>query len=184
MSVAKAIAGYVANDDPLARACNVIALVVAANQPFYPLYVVGLIGGGLAPAMLTLLSTPFFLVVPLLARRNARWGRALLPVAGMANTVLATKIFGQAAGVELFLMPCLLIAAAFFRPSERMLAIALGALGFGIYVGLDGRYGEPICGCSPADQQALLGLHALSVAALIVLIGLLSRDSRPSLPSR
>lgn len=183
MSVPKAIAAYLANDDPLARACNIIALVVAANQPFYPLYVVGLIGRDLAPAMLTFLSTPFFLAVPLLARRSTLWGRALLPVAGMANTILATKIFGQAAGVELFLLPCLLITAAFFRPAERLPAIVLGAVGLGIYLGLDGRYGTPICGCSPADQQSLLGLHALSVGALIVLIGLLSRDSRPSPPS-
>jgi hypothetical protein len=183
MRLAKAIAAYVAHDDPLTRACNVIALVIAANQPLYPLYVFWLLDRVVVPTLLSFLSTPFFVAVPLLARRNSLWGRALLPLAGMANTVLVTGIFGQASGVELFLMPCMLIAAAFFRPSERLTAITLGAVGFGIFLGLDGRYGAPICECTAADPHALRGLHAMSAGALVVFIGLLSRDSRGSPPS-
>jgi hypothetical protein len=183
MSISKTIAAYVAHDDPLVRACNIIALVVAANQPFYPLYVLWLVGHDVAATLLTFLSTPFFVAVPLLARRSSVWGRALLPLAGMANTVLVTRIFGQASGVELFLMPCMLIVAAFFRSSERLFAIALGAVGLGLFLGLDGRYGTPICECTAEDLRALLGLHALSAGALVMFVGLLSRDSRSSRPS-
>ena len=180
MTVPAAIKAYVAHADPLARACNVIALVVAANQPFYPLYVLWLMGHGVIPTLLTFLSTPFFVAVPLLARRSSRWGRAMLVLAGMANTILATKIFGQPSGVELFLMPCIMIAAAFFRASEGAIAIALVTLGLGIFLGLDGRYGAPICQCSAADEKALLSLHALSAGTLVIFIGFLTRDSRPS----
>ncbi len=180
MTVSGAIKAYVAHDDPLVRACNVIALVVAANQPFYPLYVLWLVGHDVTATFLTFLSTPFFATVPLLARRSPRAGRAMLVFAGMANTIVVTAIFGQASGVELFLMPCVLIAAAFFRPSDGLIVIGLVAFGLGLFLGLDGRYGAPICQCSAADQKALLELHAISAGTLVVFIGLLTRDSRSS----
>jgi len=101
-------------------------------------------------------------------------------LAGMANTIVVTAIFGQASGVELFLMPCVLIAAAFFRASDSVIAMGLVALGLGLFLGLDGRYGAPICQCSAADQKALLGLHAISAGTLVVFIGFVSRDSRSS----
>jgi hypothetical protein len=180
MTVSTAIKAYVAHGDPLVRACNVVALVVAANQPFYPLYVLWLVGHGVAATLLTFLSTPFFVAVPLLARHSPRWSRAMLVLAGMANTIVVTAIFGQASGVELFLMPCVLIAAAFFRASDSVIAMGLVALGLGLFLGLDGRYGAPICQCSAADQKALLGLHAISAGTLVVFIGFVSRDSRSS----
>ena len=172
-TVRQSAAAYLVHGDPMTHACNVIAIVVVANQPFYPLYVYWLVGHAVAPTLLTFLSTPFFAAVPLLARHRPRWGRALLALAGMANTVLATKIFGQASGVELFLMPCVLIAAAFFRPSERAFALGLLAIAAGIFFGLDGRYGVPICRCSMEDDQALRVLHALSAGILVVFIGFL-----------
>lgn len=179
---------YVAHDDPLVRASNVVALVVAANQPFYPLYVQWVLGHDVAPSLMTLLSTPFFAAVPALARRNARAGRAVLVLAGMANTVLVTKLYGQASGVEIFLLPCMLIAAAFFRSTERALSLGLLAVGVAIFLGLDGRYGETACRCSAADDKALVAVHVLSAGTLIVFIGFLlsgltrsgSPDSRNS----
>ena len=84
------LTAYVAHDDPLVRAANVIALVVAANQPFYPLYVHWVIGHDAVPTLATFLSTPFFASVPAISRRDPQWGRTVLVLAGMANTVVAT----------------------------------------------------------------------------------------------
>jgi len=162
---------YVAHEDPLVRACNVIALVVAGNQPFYPLYIHWIVGHCAAPSLLTFLSTPFFAAVPAIARRNARAGRAVLVLAGMANTVLVAKIYGQVSGVEIFLMPCALIAAAFFRPSERKISFGLLAVSIVIFLGLDGRYGTPICQATVAGEKALAGLHVLSAGMLVVFVG-------------
>ncbi len=174
MTVGRAwLAAYVAHDDPLVRAANVIALVVAGNQPLYPLYVHWVIGHDVVPTLATLLSTPFFAAVPAISRRDPRWGRAVLVLAGLANTIMVTKILGPASGVGLFLIPCLLIAAAFFRPAERAISLGLLLVGSAIFFGLDGRYGAPICRCTAADNAALTTLHLASVGTLVAFIGLM-----------
>ena len=43
------------NSDPLANAAGIIAIVVAGNQPFYPLYLHAIVGAAAWPAWLTLL---------------------------------------------------------------------------------------------------------------------------------
>jgi hypothetical protein len=180
----------VAHDDPLVRAANVIALVVAGNQPFYPLYVYWLVGHDVVPTLATFLSTPFFAAVPAISRRDTRWGRAVLVLAGMANTVMATKILGPVSGVGLFLIPCLLLAAAFFRPAERAISLGLLALGGVIFFGLEGHYGVPIGRYTAADEAALTTLHLASVGVLVVVIGFMlggltgsgSPDNRTSPP--
>ena len=85
---------YAKGSDPLTNAAGVIALVVAGNQPFYPLFLYAVVGGAASPAWLTLLSTPFFAAVPAVARRHSRAGRALRPLVGPANTVLSVRLFG------------------------------------------------------------------------------------------
>ena len=96
---------YVSNPDPMAKAAGTVAIVVAGNQPFYPLYLHAIAGIAAWPAWLTLVSTPFFVAVPAVARRHSLTGRALLPIAGVANTLLCVKLFGVASAVELFLFP-------------------------------------------------------------------------------
>ena len=119
------IAAYAAHDDPMVAACNLIALVVASNQPFYPLYVYWTVSDHVWATVFTFLSTPLFMAVPAVARRYSKTGRALLPIAGMANTILSARVFGPPSGVDIFLIPCALIAATFFRASERPIAFAL-----------------------------------------------------------
>ena len=109
---------YADNRDPLAAAGNRVALLVAVNQPFYPIYVAWLVGNAW-PTLLTFLSTPLFLAVPAVARRSPQAGRALLVLAGVANTMLAAKAVGVASGVEAFLAPCVVLAGLLFRPGER-----------------------------------------------------------------
>lgn len=76
---------YATVDDPLAGAAATVALVVAGNQPFYPLYLHAIAGWAAWPVWLTLLSTPFFLLVPAAARWTSSIG--LLPVVSVASLV-------------------------------------------------------------------------------------------------
>ena len=125
---------YADNQDCLAKAAGIISLTVASNQPFYPLYLHAIIGTAAWPAWWTLLSTPFFIAVPGLARRNSFLGRALLPLAGIANTVLCVKLFGRETAVEIFLIPCLLLSVFLFRSNERIATLLLTALSIASYV--------------------------------------------------
>jgi hypothetical protein len=79
---------YAAHPDPATAATNVVALVVASNGPFYPLYVLALIGWDHTGAWLTMLASPLFLVVPALSRASPRAGRAALPLIDITNTVV------------------------------------------------------------------------------------------------
>ena len=172
MSFFGSIRAYAAHDDPLVAAGNLIALVVAANQPFYPLYLYAIVGEGVEPSYFTFLSTPFFLAVPAVARRNSLAGRALLPIAGIGNTVLCTKLFGEASGVELFLAPCIMIAAMLFRRRERPIMLALVGLAFLVFAGLHGRYGAPFHAYTAEAYARFLRLNAFSVGTLVAFIGL------------
>lgn len=172
LSILAAIRRYAAHDDPLVAAANLIALVVAWNQPFYPVYLYWLVSPDIAPSFFTFLSTPFFLAVPAVARCDARVGRALLPLTGIANTVLSAKLFGEASGVELFLAPCVMIAAMLFRRGERLLMLSLVGLAFVVFGGLHGRYGAPLHLYSPEEYQRFLSLNAVSVGTLIAFVGL------------
>jgi hypothetical protein len=158
----------------MVAACNLIALVVASNQPFYPLYVYWAVSDHVWPTFFTFLSTPFFLAVPAIARRYSKTGRALLPIAGMANTILSAQVFGTASGVEIFLIPCALIAATFFKASERVVAFVLIGAALLVYLGLTGRYGAPMHTYSASEYQAFFRLNAMSAGTLTVFVGLIA----------
>lgn len=172
-SLQSTVREYTENPDPLAKAAGTIAIVVAVNQPFYPLYLHAIVGAAAWPAWFTLLSTPLFLMVPAVARRNSLAGRALLPVAGVANTVLGVKLLGLASAVELFLLPCVLLGVILFRTSERRAMVPMLALPFAAYLGLDWNLGPPMHVFSPGEYNSIVALHAMSVAGLFVLVGLL-----------
>ncbi|WP_244735345.1 hypothetical protein [Mesorhizobium sp. 113-3-9] len=169
----QAAKAYFADDDPLVAAANLVALVVLWNQPFYPLYVYWAVGPDIAPTFYTFISTPFFLAVPAVGRINARAGRALLPLAGIGNTVLSAKVFGVASGVEVFLLPCVLLGFVLFRPSERIIAIAIAVVGMLAFTVLHGRYGAPIHLYSIEEYAGFLKMNALSAGTLTAFIGLL-----------
>ncbi|CDX55567.1 conserved membrane hypothetical protein [Mesorhizobium plurifarium] len=168
------VADYAAHDDPLTSASNWIALVVAWNQPFYPLYLCAAVGADkIAPSFLTFLSTPFFLALPAVAKRHPLAARVMLPLTGIANGIVGTKAFGVGSGVEIFLLPCALIGAALFRPSERAAGLAIVALSAVVYFIPVRVFGEALAGYTAADNRAMVGLNAMSAATLIVFIGLL-----------
>jgi hypothetical protein len=163
--------GYVAAPDPRAAAANRVAVLVALNQPFYPLYIRAFVGDDGWVSTVTFLSTPLFALVPAVARRSPLIGRAMLPLAGAANTMLTARAFGSASGVELFLFPCAMAAAMAFRARERgpMLAVlfALAAA----YFGLHDRWAP--WHLFPSEGYArFLNLNIFSVAGLTLLIAL------------
>ena len=162
------------HDDPLTSAANWIALVVAWNQPFYPLYLWTAVGTDkIAPSFLTFFSTPFFLAVPAVAKRHPLAARVMLALTGVANGIVSTKAFGVGSGVEIFLLPCALIGAALFRPSERAIGLVVIALSAAAHFIPARFFGEPLAGYTAADNSAMVGLNAMSAATLIVFIGLL-----------
>lgn len=162
-----ALKAYAHHPDPRVAAANFFALLVASNQPFYPLYVYWTVGPEIGPTAWTFLSTPFFLAVPALSRWNTLIGRAMLPIAGIGNTLLSAKAFGVASGVEIFLVPCAVLALLIFRPNERWIAAFPLAGGcFLAYFVLHGNYGTPFQLYSEAQYAALLRLNMMSAGGL------------------
>jgi len=178
------IRAYAAHDDPLAAAGNTIALIVASNQPFYPLYIWWIVSDSIWPSFFTFLSTPFFLLVPAVARRSSRAGRALLPLTGILNTALSAKLFGEASGVELFLLPCIMIAAVLFRQSERVIMFAIVGLAFVIFVSLNGHYGEPFHLYTGDEYVRFLRMNAFSVATLVACVGIMMSNVLASIENQ
>ena len=166
----RAITAYAEADDPRLAAANRLALLVASNQPFYPLYIRALVGDDGWTSTLTFLSTPFFLAVPYVGRRWPIIARMMLPLVGAANSFLAAKAFGAASGAELFLCPCAIIAAlAFGRGERRPMLAVVGALLAMLLIFHD-RLGAPLHFFSAEQYSALLNLNLWSAAGLSALV--------------
>lgn len=169
----RCVRSYASHPDPRVAAANSIALLVASNQPFYPLYLAWTVQGDITPVWFTFLSTPFFLAVPAVARWNGFFGRLLLPVAGIGNSILSAWLFGVASGVEIFLIPCAVIALLLFRPTERLAAFVLAGVALAAFLVLHGRYGTPLVAYTAQDYGALTKLNAVSAAMLTGFVALL-----------
>ncbi|WP_421593081.1 hypothetical protein [Shinella sp. M27] len=167
------IRAYIRHPDPRVAAANAVALLVASNQPFYPLYLFWLVSHDITPVWFTFLSTPFFLAVPIVARWNATAGRALLPLAGIGNTVLSAWLFGTASAVEIFLVPCGVLALLLFRPKERFARLLLTGLAFGAFLLLHDAYGPPMATYGATEYAALVRLNLISASTLTAVVVLL-----------
>lgn len=179
------VADYAAHEDPLTNAANWVAVVVAWNQPFYPLYLWAVVGGDKVwPAFLTFLSTPLFLAVPAVAKRHSLVARMMLPVTGIANGILSAKAFGVASGVEIFLLPCALLGAALFRPRERAAGLVVIALSAAAYLVPAHVFGQALAEYTATDNSGMAGLNAASAAVLVVFIGLLLSGAVATLEGR
>jgi hypothetical protein len=181
--VIRRLGDYTAAPDPLVQTANKVALIVGSNLPFYPLYLHWIVGEAAWPAWLSLLSVPGFAAVPWVTRRHSLAGRILLPVVGVANTLLCVKVLGARTGVELFLLPCVLLGAILFRPAERVVALAVLALPYAAYLFVDSHLGAPMRIYADADYSAMIGLNAISVASLTALIGLMYAGAVAPAPS-
>ena len=164
---------YASNDEPLAAAGNKVALVLAGNTPFYPMYVIGLAGSGGMPALLmTLFAFPVFAMVPAISRRYPLLGRAMLSLAGSVNTVFCTWLLGEKSGTELFLIPCITLASLLFGAGERFWMLILAALPLGAYILLHGHYGRPLHLYPDDAYAALFSMNAVSVGTLSIFLGI------------
>lgn len=168
------ITAYIAHPDPLTAKSSLIAFVIASNGPFYPLYIYLLIGWAAWPTGLTMLASPVFMLLPALSRRNSLAGRLALPLVGTVNTVWCTKLLGMASGVELFLLPCISLAALSFTVNERRIAWAVLALPFAFYLWQNhgGGIGGPLLSFTNAQNEAIRSLNIASVGTLTAFLGL------------
>ena len=158
-------------DDPLASAVRAVAWLILANKPIYPLYVWWFAGSGALASTLTAASAPFWLALAWLGSRHSLVLRAGVPLLGLVDTVMATKLFGAASGTELFFVPCLLLAVVSFRLEEVWISRALIAALYLVVIAAHGRYGAPWHSW-PAEQLAsLLDVNALAVASLCAFVG-------------
>lgn len=167
------VRAYAAHPDPRVAAGNSIALLVASNQPFYPLYIWWLVSDTIWPSFFTFLSTPFFLAVPWVSRRNSVLGRALLPAAGIVNGIQCAWLFGVQSGVEMFLIPCAVLALLLYRPQERVVSYGLSLAAFLAYFALHDLYGAPAFDYSATEYAAFLRLNALSAVTLTAFTALI-----------
>jgi len=158
--------------EPLAQATVTVAWVIVLNKPFYPLYVWYLVGNGVTASLGTLISAPFFLAIPFLARRSPLMARIALPLVGTLDTLFETKLFGQASGTELFFAACIMLASLSFAPEEKWWQRGLAALVFAVFAFSRSYLGAPLHNWSDADLAILFNLNAFAVASLMAFIAL------------
>ena len=184
MKVAAWLCRYVAHPDPVTAAANFVALLVANNGPFYPIYVLALIGWDRSGAWLSMAASPLFFAVPAISRLSPRMGRAALPLVGIANTVWCAELFGSASGVGLFLLPCIVLAMLLLCADDRWLAISLAGMAIVCLILLT-EFSLPGLMALPPNVLGSLGrLNLFSVATLTAFVAFTLAKALSAKPSR
>jgi len=166
---------YIAADDPRVAIANVIAMVLAWNTPFYPLYLLGAAGAVMQPgAWFTLAIFPIFLAIPAITRRRPLTGRVVLAAAGLANTIWCTWLLGEGSGTQLFLLACIALIPLIFRQGERLPFLVFLALPIILLLVLHRRYPASPFACQGTACESLVWFNAISVACLIAFLALMS----------
>jgi hypothetical protein len=106
------------------------------------------------------------------AHRFPLAARIMLPVVGTVNTAWCSVLLGQAAGEELFLIPCGMIAVLLFRPRERLLMTAVALTPLAAHWLLAGHYPVPAHVYTASQYAALASMNAISVAMLTGFVGI------------
>lgn len=167
---------YFDSVDPRAAIAGSVSFVVLSNQPFYPLYLYFVLGGRAWPSMLTWLSSPLFAAVPLAGRDHPPNACRLLLVAGIGNTALATVALGVASWVELFYLPCALLAVILFAGRARWTAIGTSLVAMvacACLVRL--TFPEGLAAVTSEEFTSLARINMFSVAGLTGVIAFMSR---------
>lgn len=158
--------------DARTRMTVTVAWVIVMNKPFYPIYVWYLVGNGVMASVATLVSVPFFLAIPLFARRFPLCARTALPLVGTVDTLFETKLFGQGSGTELFFAACMMLVALSFRPEEKWLQRGVAVFVFAAFAFSRNFIGLPLHAWTEFDLKILLDLNAFAVASLMAFIAL------------
>ena len=172
---------YTASEDPRVSAGNTIAMVLAWNQPYYPLYLWWIVGRDAWVGIPDAFSGLLFFAVPAIARRSPLAGRIALVVFSVANVVFCSMMLGQAAGVQLLFLPCGMLAAMLFTWRERFVMLPMTALPLAVWLQTRGRLDIPPVRFTPQAYTSLFTLNAVSAGLLMVFFGwLLARINRPT----
>ena len=158
--------------DPITRATVSVAWVIVGNKPLYPVYIWYLTGNGVTASLATLLSIPFFLAIPLLARHSSFAARMAFVLVGTLDTLFETKLYGQGSGTELFFAACIMLAALSFHAEEKWWRRGMVAFVFAVFVFSRNWIGAPLHIWSDGDLSRLLDLNAFSVACLMAFVAL------------
>lgn len=147
-----------------------VAWIVAANKPFYPLYIAYLAPAGFAASAITLLSFPVYVLVGVRGRLAPAllW---LVPAAGAADALLAHKAFGAGAGLEAFLAPCAVLAVLVGRERGVWMGRFMLALLGAVFLLLHQWRPFPLAALDAQELVHLRDLNLYSVVGLMFFIG-------------
>jgi hypothetical protein len=162
---------YAASNDPHVSAANTIAMVLAWNQPYYPLYLWWIVGRDAWVGIPDTVSGLLFFAVPAIARRSALLGRVALIVFAIANVAFCSMMLGEPAGIQLLYLPCGMLAAMLFTWRERFVMLPMTALPLATWWLTRVRLDIPPIRFPPAAYASLFTLNAVSAGALMVFFG-------------
>jgi hypothetical protein len=162
---------YTYSADPHTSACNTIAMMIAWNQPYYPLYLFWIVGRDGWVGIPDAFSGLLFFAVPAIGRRSAMLGRVALVVFSVVNVWFCSSMLGAAAGVQVMYLPCGMLAAMLFPWRERWVMLPLAALPLVVWM-LTRHLADigPIR-FSDAAYASLFTLNAVSAGLLMVFFG-------------
>ncbi len=162
---------YTASDDPHVSACNTIAMVIAWNQPYYPLYLWWIAGHDAWVGIPDAFSGILFFAIPAIARRSSLLGRIAMVVFSVANVVFCSMMLGERAGAQLLFLPCGMLAAMLFAWRERFVMLAMASLPLATWLLTRGRLDIPPVRFSAEVYASLFTLNAVSAGLLMVFFG-------------
>ena len=171
MGVMDALARYADHPDRATGMANTVALLVASNGPFYPLYVWWMLPEAGMVSCATMLASPFFAAIPWLARQHPALGGAALPVMGLLNTIWTTALLGSESGVAVFAYPCIVLALLCWR--ERLTLLAVLGLGLAAQQLVLRWPWVPLSGLNAEGQAALVAMNGASVGMLLAFLVLM-----------
>jgi hypothetical protein len=170
---------FVEHENSLTEASNKIALLLAGNTPFYPIYLYFILGHhGLPWYLLSAASLPFFCATFWIARVNGFYSRIWLCLAALANSFFVTWLLGEASGTGLFLIPCISLAVLSFSGAELMPMAALTALPYVVYYFLHGHFPPPPALYSAKEYRSLTTLSEASVASVTAAVAYIFSRAR------
>jgi len=167
---------YIFHPDPVVRATNLVAVVVALNGPFYPLSGIAVMGSDGVYLFIFMLFSPLFFAIPWISKYSSLSSRILLPFIGMADAVVGTTLFGAVSGMSLYVLPCLALCGFLYRPHEKVAGFLLLAVGIAIFLIPSDLYADPVFSLSSGSLSQLFTLNLISVGMLIGLIALQTRS--------
>jgi hypothetical protein len=162
---------YMASNDPHVSATNTIAMVLAWNQPYYPLYLWWIVGRDAWVGIPDIFSGLLFFAVPAITRRSPMLGRVALIVFSVANVAFCSMMLGEPAGIQLLYLPCGMLAAMLFSWRERSVMLAMTALPLLTWWATRTRLDIPPVRLTPEAYASLFTLNAVSAGALMMFFG-------------